>query len=395
MNIGFFIDTYHPHVNGVVTSCDILKDELGKRGHKVFVITVKNTKIDIESSEIIRIKGFPFPPLPEHRIGIVYSPAKMRKINNLDLDIIHTHTEFSIGIFGRIMARILNIPVVHTYHTMYEDYMHYITGKSMAKYASKLAKKASKYYCTNCDAVIAPTEKTRNALKSYGLKKNIDVVPTGINVNDFSKSHYNNNTILNLKEEIGMDVDASVILYVGRLAREKSIDIIIKQMPAILKEAPAARLLIVGDGPQRDKLEKLCNKLAVDNYVYFTGQIPRKKIANYYQLGDIFVNASVTETQGLTYLEAMAAGTLVVARYDTNLKGLINDGKNGYFFNTEEELPDILAKVLNNTYKKSTMVNNAYKTVQEFSAENFGKKIEKIYLKLVNNSTNKIYSIRA
>jgi 1,2-diacylglycerol 3-alpha-glucosyltransferase len=307
----------------------------------------------------------------------------MKKIENLNLDIIHTQTEFSIGVFGRIMAKRLDIPVVHTYHTMYEDYMHYITNNTMLKYASNFAKKASKFYCQKYDKVIAPTVKTKNALKSYGLNNDIEVIPTGIKLKKFKKENHSEQVINELKRKFNIKPNQPVILYIGRIAREKSIDIILKEFPKLLDKIPNAKFLIVGDGPVKSDLESLTRKLNIASSVIFTGEKPWEEIGKYYQLGDVFVSASTTETQGLTFIEAMASKTPVLAKYDTNLDDMLEDKVNGRVFYKDKNLSDILIEILKNKYGTELMVKRAYQDVQSISAIEFGKKVEKIYSELL------------
>ena len=388
LNIGIFTDTYTPQVNGVVTSVKTLKKELENKGHKVTIVTVKNKKSQ-SKKDVIRTPAVSFPLIPEHRVGI-YSYRFIKKIRNLNLDLIHTQTEFSVGILGRIMAKLFDIPVVHTYHTMYEDYTHYITKGKMDSFASGLAKKLSKIYCKNCDRIIAPTEKTKNALLSYGLKREIDIVPTGINIKQFLNCDSSKIDKNDLKQELGIEPNAPVVLYIGRLAREKSIDVVINQMVSLLDEIPKAKLLIVGDGPERDNLEKLSNKLNINESVVFAGEKPWSEIQKYYRLGDVFVSASTTETQGLTYIEAMASKLPIVARYDSNLEGVIEENINGYLFNNNKDLSEILKKLLKNEIKLRKMGEKSLDKSRDYSAQNFAYKVERVYLKAIFN--NKLLS---
>lgn len=392
MNIGLFLDTYDPQVNGVVTSTKLLKEELEYYGHNVTIVTVKTllSNIDNNNNNIIRIPSVPFPPLPEHRIGMVYSYNIIKLIENLNLDIIHTHTEFSIGLLGKFIAKRLNIPIVHTYHTMYEDYMHYITNNSLIKYASDLAKHASKLYCQSYDKIITPTEKAKKALINYGVDNEIDVIPTGIKIEKFKKENYTNEEIDLLKDHLSIDLDSPVILYIGRLAQEKSIDVIIRELPKVLENFPKTKFLIVGNGPERKRLEKLTQKLKVRSSVIFTGEKPWEEIGKYYQLGDVFVSASTTETQGLTFIEAMASKTPVLAKYDTNLDNFIKDKTNGRVFYKNYELSNILLEIFNQENKTKKMREQAYQDVQEISAKKFGYKIDRLYTELVYEENKKL-----
>ncbi|MBK5241107.1 glycosyltransferase family 4 protein [Clostridium sp.] len=381
MNIGIFTDAYYPQVSGVVTSTMILKNELSKLGHSVTIITV--THPDGEEQEgIIRLPSIPFFLLPSQRVGMIYSHKIMSKIKKLDLDIIHTQTEFSIGLFGRIVAKKLDIPVVHTYHTMYEDYIHYVSRGIMLKPASEFAKKVSKLYCRDCSAIIVPTLKVKDALKNYGLTRHIDVIPTGINIEPFQKSNYDVELIKEEKKSFGINEDQPVVLFIGRIAKEKSVDIIIKSMKELIYKMPNCKLLIVGDGPERENLEILTKELGIEKSVIFTGERPYAEIGKYYQMGDVFVGASLTETQGLTFAEAMAAQIPVVAKYDKNLDGAIRDKYNGRFFYKDENLAEILFQTLMDKEGSGIMVKNAYSGIGHLSSACFGESVEKVYMEV-------------
>ena len=385
MNIGIFTDAYYPQVSGVVTSTMILKNELIRLGHSVSIITVAHPDVE-EVEGIIRLPSIPFFLLPSQRVAMIYSRKIMNKIKKLDLDIIHTQTEFSIGIFGRIVAKRLDIPVVHTYHTMYEDYMHYVSRGIMIKPVSELAKKISKLYCRDCSAIIVPTIKVKDALEQYGLKRHIDVIPTGINIEPFRKSNYNKELINHIKKSFDISENQPVVLFIGRIAKEKSVDVIINSMKELINKIPNCKLLVVGDGPERENLEALSKELGIENSVVFAGERPYADIGKYYQMGDVFVGASLTETQGLTFAEAMAAQVPVVAKYDKNLDGIIQDKVNGRLFYRDENLAEILFEVLTNKDESTLMVKNAYDGIEPLSSKCFGENVEKVYMEVEKQS---------
>ena len=381
MNIGIFTDAYYPQVSGVVTSTFILKNELIRLGHSVNIITVAHPDVE-EEEGIMRLPSIPFFLLPSQRVGMIYSRKIMAKIKKLDLDIIHTQTEFSIGIFGRIVAKKLDIPVVHTYHTMYEDYIHYVSRGIMLKPASQFAKKVSKLYCRDCSAIIVPTLKVKDALQHYGLLRHIDIIPTGVDIEPFKRSNYDEDLIKGEKKSFGINETEPVVLFIGRLAKEKSVDTIINSMKELIVKIPNCKLLIVGDGPERENLEALARSLDIEKSIVFTGEKPWAEIGRYYQMGDVFVGASLTETQGLTFTEAMAAQIPVVAKYDKNLDDLIKDKINGRIFYKDEDLADILFEVLMDKEEGATMVKNAYDGIESLSSACFGESVEKVYMEV-------------
>jgi 1,2-diacylglycerol 3-alpha-glucosyltransferase len=252
----------------------------------------------------------------------------------------------------------------------------------MIKPASEIAKKITKLYCRDCSAIIVPTIKVKDALWEYGLRRSIDVIPTGVNIEPFKRSNYNEQLINDEKKALGISEKQPVVLFVGRLAKEKSVDVIINGMKELTKKIPSCKLLIVGDGPERENLQALAMEIGIGKSVVFAGEKPYADIGKYYQMGDVFVGASLTETQGLTFAEAMAAKIPVVAKYDKNLDGIIEDEVNGRLFYKDEELAEILTQVLMNKEAATLMVKNAYDGIELLSSTCFGENVEKVYMEV-------------
>ncbi|MBE6023468.1 MAG: glycosyltransferase family 4 protein [Cellulosilyticum sp.] len=377
MNIGIFSDTYSPQVNGVVSSILTLEKKLREQGHNVYIFTISHPQAEHDSPFVYRMASVPFVFLKDHRVGIVYSNKAVHKIKRLKLDLILSQTEFSMGIFARMMAKKLDVPIIHTYHTVYEDYMHYISkGIDLSP---RIARKYSKSFCNHVDGVVAPTKKTEKLLKSYGVQKPIRIIPTGIDFTPFKPENYSEKDIDRLKEIFNIPPNDPIILFIGRVAKEKSIDFLIKAMPQLLTQIPDAKLVIVGDGPIRLELEELAQNLGVRNAVIFTGMQPWNTIGRMYQLGDVFVSASVTETQGLTFAEAMAAALPVIAREDESIAGFVRDGYNGQLFHTIDELSKALYQILSNEAYRKQLSQNAIHSIKPLSAETFGHHAEVFY----------------
>lgn len=384
MKIGIFTDVYYPQINGVVTSVITLRDELIRRGHDVTIITSKQPGFKQSEDGIIRIKSIPFSKFKEFRLAIPSYLSLYRTIKQLDLDVIHTHTEFSIGLIGRHLANALDIPLVHTYHTMYEDYTHYLLDY---KYAKNILKKtiiqASRSYIKPTTAVIAPSEKTKNALLSYGVNKQIFVLPTGIDMSKFKSLPKDAPEIMALRAKHQLSDDTKVVLSLGRVSEEKSIDMIVKQMPSILNAVPNTKLLIVGDGPHMDALKGIAKDLNIEEQVVFVGRVPWENVSTYYALADVFVSASKTETQGLTIIEAMASNRPVVVYDDDNVKGLIKHDQSGLLFTSNLGLATSVVDVLTNESKANHLAQQGYIAVEQLSTEHFGAKAELIYEDLI------------
>lgn len=396
MNIGLFTDSYYPEVSGLVTSINVLQKELKKRGHNVYIFTTSNPCTRQKGLSVFRLPSMPFIFLKSRRIGMFYSPRAAKCVKRLKLDIIHTQTEFSLGIFANIMSKQLGIPTVHTYHTLYKDYVHYIAMDKFKRFSHDLVRVLSRNFCNGCSTVIAPSMKVYDLLKDYGVTKPIKVIPTGIELFRFNKENQTQEDLLRLKERLGIKRDAPVILFIGRIAREKSIDIVLRQIPKVLRAIPDAKYLIVGDGQTVGDLKALAKELGIENSVVFAGEQPWEKIGMFYRLGDAFVSPSVTETQGLTIIEAMASDVPVVAKKDKNIEGLIDNRFNGMVFNSENELADILIELLSDKGLSQSIVSNAQKTVEQYSSEIFAQNVEAVYKEVLESrskSAKKGYNI--
>lgn len=378
MNIGLFTDTYFPQINGVATSVHTLASALEERGHQVYIFTPSDPKADSEeSAHIIRMPSMPFLLLKNYRVGTMYSPFALAKISHLHLDIVHTQTEFPLGNFGRFLAKTHNIPMVHTYHTMYEDYVHYLGHGVLV--TPGVAREFSKLFCNAANDVVAPTEKAKQSLLDYGVKKPICIIPTGIDTKRFAKNNFDPKEILSLKESFGFQENTPVLLSLGRVAKEKSIDVLLRAMPKLLEKCPEVMFLIIGDGPEKENLMALSASLGIADHVVFAGAKPWHEIGKYYQLGTVFASASLSETQGLTFAEAMAGGIPVVAKKDDCIQALIEHEQTGLLFETDDALADLLATLFQDTELQKTLSKNAMKKMDALSVETFAEKMEHLY----------------
>lgn len=382
MNIGIFSDTYFPQLNGVATSIQTLRQELEKRGHQVYIFTPYDPRQARENDgHIFRLPSMPVLFVRNYRGCFVCPPHILHKINQLHLDIVHTQTEFSLGLLGKVISTTHGIPMVHTYHTMYEDYVHYIARGHLI--SPEGAREFSRFFCNTAMAIIAPSQKTESLLHSYGVQKPISVIPTGIDTTHFRKSNYTPAEILELRHSLGLQADTPVILSIGRIAKEKSIDLIIGALPELLQRLPQTKMVIVGEGNETENLHQYGNSLGIGSHLIFTGGKSWQEIGKYYQLGDVFCSASLSETQGLTFAESMAAGIPVVARRDPCIANIITDGKTGMLFDHPEELPDLLYHILTDQPLREKLSAAAQHAMEALSVEAFGDHVEALYQKVV------------
>jgi 1,2-diacylglycerol 3-alpha-glucosyltransferase len=282
------------------------------------------------------------------------------------------------------MARELKLPIVHTYHTIYEDYTHYITHvKALDRRAKAFARIYSKVVCNTAEQVIVPTEKTKELLMRYSVHKDISVVPTGINLRKFDPKQYPEEDVKDLKNKYGIKQEEKVLLYLGRVSEEKNVEEIVNAMPDYMKSRENVRFVIVGSGPALEKLQNMVKQLHIEDRCVFTGSQPWDRIGLFYRLGDVFVSASRSETQGLTYIEAMASGLPVVAREDQCLEDILVQGQNGYTFTDKDGLYRGLDQVL--FFDKETDYSqNAMKKVSRYSTQEFAYQVEKVYQQVMS-----------
>ncbi len=394
MRIGIFTDSYPPYINGVSTSVKMLEDALKKRGHQVYIVTVNpdNLKYRYEDdSHIIRIPGIPV-HIYDYRLTNAYPIKAMRKIKKWNLDVIHSQTEFGIGTFARIVSKQYDIPLIHTYHTMYEDYTHYITHGHFNKASKKIVKYLTDFYCDQtATELIVPTKKTYDLFKSkYKYARDVHIIPTGIDIERFYKENFKKKDIEVLRNFYGIKKDEKVILFVGRIASEKNIELLIDAHKEIIKKCKC-KLMIIGDGPDIEKYKKQVSKNKLDDYVVFTGRIIYRDIPKYYQIANIFATASTSETQGLTVIEASAASLPVVCVNDESFNTVIIDGINGYLFNNKKEYIKKTIDLLNDDNLLEQFSNQARISSNNYSSSTFASEVEKVYKKAIEktNSNNK------
>lgn len=376
MKILLTSDMYENQINGVSGSVITLRDELRKKGHDVRVLTLsKDSESKMEKTDYL-IGSFPVPFYPDTRQTLHFKDKLIKEIIKWNPDIVHIQTEFSIGKIAKKIAKACNSPIINTSHTLYEDYTGYIIPSK--RLGRIIARKFTRSSYADSKAVIAPSDKIKNLLTKYGISAPIHIIPTGIDLDRFKKKvHLIEKSTL--KAKLNIPNKAKVIVSIGRIAKEKNLDEIIDFMPDLIEKDKNIILLIGGDGPYKKQIELKVKKLGIEKYVRFTGMIPPKNTYKYYQLGDLFVCASTSETQGITYIEALACSLPLVCRYDKCLDGVIESGKNGYTYNNKQEYIKYIDKILHNPLLHHKLKNNALTSSKKFSKEKFGDDVEKLY----------------
>ena len=390
MRIGIFTETYAPYISGLVTSEIMLKNALEKLGHEVYVVTANLESFHYEYDEedrVLKIPGIPT-GIYDSRLTSIYPIKAINKIKSWNLDVIHSQTEFAIGSFARLFAKQYNIPIVHTYHTMYEDYVHYITKGHFNRSSKKIVEYLTKFYCDRTiTELIVPTKKAYDLFKEkYNVERNIHIIPTGIEIERFYKENISRKKLSELKKEYNIKRGDFVLIFVGRIAEEKNIPFIIDVMAGLKKKN--IKLLIIGDGPDKENYEKYTKDKGATN-VIFTGKVPWDDIPVYYSLGSAFISASTTETQGLTIIEAMAASLPALCIDDESFNGTVVNDLNGYLFHNEKECKDVILKLYEDKKLTSYLSNGARSSAEKHSSRYFAERVLEVYLKAINKKKEK------
>ena len=397
MRVGIFTDTFTPYINGVTTSVLMLKKGLENKGHKVYVISVNpdNMKFSLDSTgTILRIPGIPI-GIYDYRLTGIYPLKALKQIKKWHLDIIHSQTEFGVGTFARIVSKQLHIPLVHTYHTMYEDYVHYITHGYFDKTSKKIVEYLTLFYCDKTiTELIVPTKKAWELFKDkYMVDRNVHIVPTGIDTDRFKLENNKDFNKEKTRKQFNFTKDDFIITFVGRIAEEKNIPFLLKNMKELIKKCPNLKLLVIGDGPDLEKYKKYSEKNKITSNTIFAGKVPWENIPKYYLMSDVFVTASQSETQGLTVIEAMASSLPVVCINDESFNTTVVDNLNGFIFNNDKEYKDSIIKLYNDKELLKRLKKGASNTAEMHTVKYFAERVLDVYKIAIKNKPRSIIPI--
>lgn len=394
MRIGIFTETYTPYISGLVTSEVMLKKALEKLGHTVYVVTanLESFHYDYDEKEhILRIPGIPT-GIYDSRLTGLYPIKAVNMIKTWKLDIIHSQTEFAVGTFARLLAYQLDIPLVHTYHTMYEDYVHYVTKGYFDKSSKKIVEYLTKFYCDRtASELIVPTKKTYDLFKEkYKVDKNIHIIPTGIELERFYIENLDLEQIKKLKRKYHLKKDDFVAIFVGRIAQEKNIVYLIDVVKECLPQCPNLKMLIVGDGPDAEEYKELIKSYGLEDKILMVGKAKWEDMPYYYHLADIFLTASVTETQGLTVIEAMASEVTPICIEDESFQNTVIDDLNGKLFKTKKGCRKAIEELYNNHELNQKLSKQARINVDRYSSKYFAESVLQVYQYALDHKENRL-----
>ena len=376
MKVLITTDWYEPVINGVVTSVMNLSRKLRERGHEVKILTLSRTCHSYIEGNVIYAGSIGMGCIyPQARVKIpTVAGDYMEMLLDWKPDIVHSQCEFSTFFLAKKIASELHIPIVHTYHTVYEDYTHYFSPQKA--WGRNIVQLMTRKLANAVETLIAPSDKIRKILEGYQVSCPVEIIPSGISLEKYQACK-EEDWQEKIRAQLGIPQDALVLVYVGRMAKEKNIEELLEYQQEA--EKYGVILLLVGDGPHLPELKKKAEELKVTEHVIFTGMIAPEEVGHYYQAGDLFVSASISETQGMTYAEALAGGIPLLCRRDGCLEQVVADGENGWQYDDRE---DFLGRIREwkgmSEDAKSRMQDKAVDSAEKFSSGNFAGRVEKI-----------------
>ena len=362
-------------VNGVIVSVLMLKQELERQGCEVKLLTLSSTRETYREGEIYYVGSIPLDAIyPDLRASLNTRSSLVDELIAWKPDIIHSQCEFFTYSFVQRIAKHCHCPIIHTYHTQYEYYTKYVLPGNWDGFLARVMALRLR----SADVVIAPTEKTKNYLLSENICSSVRVIPTGIDLDAFSRAGTPEEMDV-LRKKLGVPSSWRLYGNVGRVAQEKNLDEVLAIHRRVREQRDDVGLLIVGDGAGMKQLKKQIEERALGESVFLTGMVPKETVGSYYQLLDFFISASASETQGLTYIEALANGRPVIARRDDAIAHVVQSDVNGYQYDTPEECANILLQLLTDDALYARWKQGAWESRDQFSKKHFGERVFALY----------------
>ena len=381
MRIAIFTETYLPQINGVVTHIKILKEGLEALGHTVLIVTADSkAHTHYLKDNVLHC--------PAHNLKRIYnldlaspvSRTRLKYLREFRPDIIHVHNEFSIGLSGMAIAKILKVPLVYTLHTMYDDYIYYIAPKPLIPLTKKLSHRYFRMFPQNAAVVTGPSKKCQEYTYEIGSDKKVEVIPNPVELDAFAPQTSTPQQRAQIREQYHIPQDATVACFVGRLGREKSVDVLLRFWAQEMKPQDNMRLLIIGDGPEKEPLEQLAQQLGITDTVVFTGKVLHPDLPPYVHTCDIYVTASLSDTNSISMLEGMAGGLPVLQLYDELNADQVTDGVNGYMFRDAAEMGQRLRQIRDMEPEElQKLKTSVIQSVKNSGAQTLANYIQTIY----------------
>lgn len=368
-------NTYLPHVGGVARSVESFARTFRRLGHRVLIVAPEFEGTPPFEADVVRMPAIVRFNGSDFSVPMPVPGRVAAAIDRFAVEVVHSHHPFLLGDTALRVASSRNLPVVFTHHTLYERYTHYVPGDSpaMKRFVIDLVVG----YCNLCDAVIAPSESIRDLIAERGVTSPITVIPTGVQVERFASGDGPG-----FRAAEGIAPEALVVGHVGRLAPEKSLDLLARAVGRFMAERPEARFVVVGSGPSAEGIRRRLEERGVAERLHLTGTLNGSRLVDAYHAMDLFAFASRTETQGMVLTEAMAAGVPVVALDAPGVREVVRDRENGRLVMgpNEEELALALAWVADlDPGERARVAEAVAATAASFSLETTARKALDFY----------------
>ncbi len=381
MRIALFTETYLPYINGVVTHVKILKEGLEKLGHEVLVVTADpNTKIYYIKDHVLHCPGKSFKRFYDYGLASPSSTKRLKYLEQFNPDIIHIHNEFGIGLSGVAIAKKLKKPLVYTLHTMYDEYLYYITPRPFLPMAKRSIRHYAKYLAKHASALTGPSQKVQQFFDEAGVERDVSVVPNPVELDIFLPENIDEAKKQEFRTRYRISEDEMLVCFCGRLGREKSVDVLLDYWAKTIKPEDKCKLMIIGDGPVTDELKEQAQALGIADMVIFTGKVMHDDMPPYYACSDLYITASLSDTNSISMLEAMATGLPVLQRFDRLNAGQVRNGVNGFIFYDEQDMYHEIINYKNKPQEEKNALRYAVRdSVKQAGAEDLANYLLTIY----------------
>ncbi len=392
MNIALFLDCFAPMKNGVITSAMQLKEGLEKKGHHVVIATVHIKGYVNDDPNVIMFPLIPFDFGSKQGFGpaIVNMKKLLGFLKDNKIDLIHVHTEFSLGLAGRNAALKLKIPRITTTHTMWEQYTNY----SFLLKLKTLFRTYLRYYLKGTNVIVAPSIKAKKYDQMVVPKIPVQIVPNGIDMQKFKSASLTENDINDLRTKYGIKPNDKLLIFVGRIGPEKRVEELFNSVVPVIKKYPNVKMVYVGDGPSSGTLKEKAKSLGLENSFIFTGFISWDVVYRLYSIANIFVTSSLSEVHPMTLIEGAMCGLPSIARRDDSYLDLVHPRKNGYLVDTDEEMTEKIEKLINDEALSKEFSRNAFEISKLFTAETHVNRMEKLYRKVLEYYPDKLEKLK-
>ena len=381
MRIALFVETYVPYINGVVTHVKILKEGLEQQGHQVLVVCSDGqAQKHYVQDGILHCPGHISKKFYGYSLSLPFSGERMKLLKEFNPDVCHVHTEFGIGLFGVHAAKKLGKPLVYTLHTMYDDYLYYISPKAFLGITKKFSRWYVRRIGKRASALLGPSKKCVEYFRSCGLDKEVHVIPNSVELDLFHPDATSQEQRMAVRQQYHIPDDVMLACFVGRMGREKSVDVLLEYWKKTITPEDRIHLLLIGDGPQLQEWRTMAQEEGLSDRVTFCGKVMHKDIPPYFAICDAYVTASLSEANSISMLEGMASGLPVLQRLDPLNAYQVQQGVNGYLFETAEEMAGHLRDIRDlSPEEKQKLKEKVIDSVKESGAKEIADCLLKVY----------------